>query len=251
MKDNAAVYQQKLKEYESLMRYAARRYRIQGVLDPDDLYQEACVILYRMFLKYDFDENSVDFRKMFKTELWHGLSKVLHRFKTKKRDHTKPVRGNAETLENEGLVSFCDQGHPSPEDQVIQNESVAEVDKFLETLIMRLDDEALVVLYELLYPRSWLDVPDSYKANVFDDKYWRAPKKVPQHVVAGVLGLPLIRVRRTIKRIRREAVRVGEELGLKGVAALGFTRKYEKKSYKRKKGRINESTESILSCSVL
>lgn len=260
------VFLQKLQEFESLIRYASNRYHIPGVLDPEDLYQEGLLILDKVVTDELANEwvlasrrsgarihvdkladRTADFRKMFKTELWHGLWHVLQKFKTKKRDWrkleqndfsdinrsvsedypwdrslTRSASVKAEDISSVGL---------DPEQIVELAEKLQEVDSFLDILINRLDDEARVVLHELLYPRSWDEIPKVLRTNGYDDEYWRVPKKIPQHVLARMLGWSLIRVRRAISRIRKQATVVGDELGLDILAVTGF-RKRRKKNAK-------------------
>ncbi len=274
MGNHTAVFTRKLKEYESLIRYASRRYQIRGVLDPDDLYQEGLLILDKMLrpgvhdYEHEFDPDSVDFRKMFKTELWHGLWKVLQKCKAQKRDWKKIVHKDYSQLEKNAsrsgrcgaptddqvgldlVGSLSDASYVggssdrslsdklagdvfshglNPEQQLEAREYIEDLDEFIDTLICRLDDEARVVLSELLYPRDWDEIPDDCKTNGYEDEYWRVPKRVPQHVLARMLDWPLIRVRRSISRIRKHAAAIGEELNMPRVAA-GFKKRKRRKN---------------------
>ncbi len=232
------LFLRKLKEYEGLIRYASQRYRVPGVLEAEDLFQEGLCILNEMFGKYSFEPDSVDFRKMFKTELWHGLWKVLQKHKTQKRDWKRKLNADFSDLERiisndfRGArdLSTSYVGHVGqdkifkpdafqstgdPEQDLILQQQQDIIEGFVDALIEKLDDDARIVLHELLYPRDWEDIPDEFKiTGEWSDIYWRRPKKVPQHVVAKLLGWPLIKVRRAIKRIRREAVAVGADLKL-------------------------------------
>lgn len=262
--DRDEVFLQKLREFEGLIRYASRRYHIPGVLDPDDLYQEGLLILDKMLCDdyaYVLDPDSIDFKKMFKTELWHGLWKVLQKCKTQKRDWKKLIGKDFSQLErsassskrgarledkriplnfDQGDQSFNDTTFRStwnrtleeaissglnPEQFLELQEKISEVDNLLDILIERLDDEARIVLIELLHPRSWDEIPTEYKTNGTRDDYWRVPRKVPQHVLARILGWPLIRVRRAVSRIRRHAGALGDELGFDLIAVAGLKKR--------------------------
>jgi len=232
--DYSAAFTRKLSEYENLIRYASRRYRIRGVLEPEDLYQEGLMILDSMFHKYDFDPDSVDFRKMFKTELWHGLWHVLKLHKTQKRHHTKLHPDDYADLEKKAAHSgmsnlpgdpsvFCASSDPEESYSLVEEERV--VESFVDKLVDRLDAEAQLVLNELVYPREWEEIPDYCKMTQDLMLYERVPSRIPNHVIAELLDIPIIRVRRAIRRIRTEARQLGEELGLPIFAKAGVSRR--------------------------
>lgn len=232
MEDYTELFLRKVEEWEGLIRFASHRYRIPGVLEPDDLYQEGLMILDDMFRKYDFEPDSDDFRKMFKTELWHGLWHVLQKYKTIKRDWRKVTPKDFADIERD-LASGEADGLPldrvtctfTPEEAYEIKESTENTERFIEMLVDRLDDEARVVLSELIYPRTWDEIPDKYKCTGNDEVYWRVPKKVPQHVLADLLGWPLIRVRRAITRIRKHAKALGVEVGFEEMASAQIGRR--------------------------
>ena len=229
---DTTLFVQKLKEHESLIRYAAKRYRIQGVVEPEDLYQEGLMILHQMIDKYDFDPYSDDFRKMFKTELWHGLWKMLRHSKATKRDHRATVvhdfqepdydeHGNHEHSKprlNAALASPDSQ----PDEAVSDQQHAARTVVFLHRLRASLDSEARDVLDYVLNPPTWDDVPPALRVTKEGDEYWKLPSRIPQHVTAFMLGIPIIRFRRALKRIRKKAALIGDEEGLDLVAAAGI-----------------------------
>lgn len=218
----------KLQDFDRLIRFAARRYKIPGVLDADDLYQEGLIILNMMFSKYDFSPDSDDFRKLFKTELWHGLYKVLQRHKQSKRDFRKLVNQDYSIYEqatDEELAAGSDiiPLAASPESQFFSREDQTQVREFIEKLSERLDSETRIILSELLYPREWSDIPPEFHCNSTTDSYWRRPKKIiPRHVIADMLGIPRIRMRRAVNRIRVLATQVADELGMDPITKAGL-----------------------------
>lgn len=222
--DYTSTFLKKLREYERLMKFASYRYSVPG-LDPDDMYQEALLILDKMLRKYDFDPDSSDFRKMFKTELWHGLWNVMHRYKVSKRSWKKVVHFDYHDLDTKGPLDSrvsieAVSSNSTPETHVIASQANKEIEKFIQTLTERLDDDAQRVLAEILNPKSWDEIPEEFKENQFGDDYWRTPKKkVPLHVIAYMLDWSHIRVRRAMRRIRREAKELGGELGLPLISA--------------------------------
>lgn len=237
------VFLKKVKEYDSLIRYAAKRYKISGVVDPDDLYQEGLFILDECVRKSSFEPDSSDFRKMFKTKLWHGLGKAIHKRKAKKRTWKKILNEDFSQLER--LVSRSHDYSSSselgasvedfysaklnPEQSLELREEVNEVDKFLELLVDRLDDDARIVLYELLYPREWSDIPEDCIANAFGDEYWRVPKKIPKAVIARAMDWPLTKFRRAVSRVRKQSKILGEELGIDIIVAAKAKRSRRRK----------------------
>lgn len=227
MGDHTKQFNEKVQEYNRLIWYAARRYRIQGVLDPEDLYQEGLIILDKMFREYDFHPDSPDFRKMFKTELWHGLHHVLQRHKAEKRDHRNTVLGEdvSELIESsEG--DMWDRPRPeTPEQKIFAGLEIERVDEFIETLYQQLDWEAQVVLREIINPRSWEEIPESCRTTKNDEPVWRKFKQIPQHVIANILDWPLIAVRRAIKRIRKTAKLLARDSGFKLLAAVDLNKR--------------------------
>lgn len=223
-----STFLRKLREFDTLIKFASRRYRIPGVLDPEDLYQEGLMILDSVFRdieigKYSFDPDSPDFRKVFKTELWHGLWKVLQHHKAQKRDFKRTLPGDISETEDyladefelpDFLIS------PSPEARVLRGEEKRKAEDFLHQLSLCLDEEENQLLTELTKQRKWDEIPEEHLRNTMGDKYWRVQKKrVPQNVIANILGWSVIRVRRTIKRIRRQAMVLAKE---KGVSLKGY-----------------------------
>ncbi len=107
MGDHCEEFLSKLKEFSSLIRFASYRCQIPGVLDSDDLYQEGLMILDRMFHE-DYPyllDTDIDFRKMFKTELWHGLFKIIKRHKAQQRDFKKVVPQDYSELEKRSQLN--------------------------------------------------------------------------------------------------------------------------------------------------
>lgn len=231
--DYCDEFMDKLKEFDSLIRYAAHRCRIPGVLDPEDLYQEGLLILDRMFHDdYEYYlETDVDFRKMFKTELWHGLIKIINKHKAKRRDFKKVL--NEDYIDIERKVQMREEGAPAveafqgnydPEQAFFVKEEADQVELFMDKLVERLDDDANVVLQELMYPTDWEDIPEVFKWTATDGVYERMPKRVPLHIIAELLGWPHIKVRRAVKRIRKASQELAPEMGFDLIAIAAAKR---------------------------
>jgi len=216
-----------LQEYIGLIKYAAKRYSVPGLLDKEDLVQEGMLILDQLLEDNEFDPTTPDFRRMFKTLLWHGLASKVSAFRAQKRDFRKLVYEN--DTDDEGgdtSGSWLVSSDPSPE-QLSASIADAEVLRnFLETLLARLDDEAKGILQEILSEKSWEEIPEQYRCTELEDEYTRVPKrKVTGYALAGSLGIPFIRFKRGLKRIRVAAVDVADEVGLEAIRQLDFYRR--------------------------
>lgn len=221
------VFMSKLREYDRLIRFASRRLTIQGVVDPDDLYQEGIHILDKFVSETQFDANSVDFRKLFKCHLWHGLINKMNYAKAKKRDHTKTAYISAiEDSDNESSDSFmlersADalildslQDRTTGEDRLMQVEAAQAVEDFIERLIDRLDAAQQRVLQAVISPPEWEQISAAAQTTVSGFVYLRTPRSMPQQVLASFLGVPLSRFRKDLRAIRRTATQLQEDIGV-------------------------------------
>lgn len=229
----ADVFSKKLKEFDKLIRYASWRLKRDGVIEAQDLYQEGLLLLNKMF-STRFDPDSVDFRKMFKTELWHGLKHIVHDRKATKRGlqfrngmvnvddlnvHLMEKRPMADSLKRDVSVYTEEMtSHENGELSYLETETQKQIDYFLEELTHRLDDEARIVLLELLQPREWSDIPEDQRVTKEGDEHFRLPSKVPQATIARYLGMSSTGLRRAVKRIREAAVQLHEDLDLRIVS---------------------------------
>ena len=122
----------------------------------------------------------------------------------------------------------------TPESQFIEMEEVLEASSFVDKLrdFLEDDEDALVLLEELLNPRDWADIPEDCRVTRDDLCYERLPRRIPMHVLALVLDWSSIRVRRTLKRIRVAAKKLAEreQLELLSSAPIGRRRKYERRT---------------------
>jgi len=165
---------------------------------------------------------------MFKTELWHGLWHVLHRCKAQKRDWKKLV--NIEDLNLEEDESSIDYivAVPvlDPEEKLRLQQKQENVTDFVETLLLRIDDISKNVLNELLNT-TWEEVPDYMKFTASGLPYLSIEYRsmIPNHIIAELLDIPVSHVRRSIKRIRREAIELAKELGLDKMSKAQVSRR--------------------------
>lgn len=218
--------------FERLIQFCAKRLHIPGVLDQEDLYQEGLLILNAMFVKYDVSPDSEDFNKLFKTELWHRLTNITLFYKRSKRDyrkidHSVKTKADREDSDFEGrnpmYLKFLEDLHDeglTPEDAAIENQESVMCEEVLDMLNERLDDESLEVLFELVVPRDADEIPLDAMTTQRGDAYWRRPRKsIPKHTLARMLGMPSIRIRRAIKRIKVAVLEVADELGAEKISA--------------------------------
>lgn len=222
------VFLRKLKEFEGLLRFAAQRYSINGVVEPDDLYQEGCVLLDTMIRNGVFEPDSEDFRKMFKTRLWHELWRFPRAAKSQKRDYRKNLSFDVSPTLQDLMTEQvdCTQSDPgtfdpekalgtettSPEITVLVHEESVRTSKFLDELRSRLDADACRVFQELVSPRTWEDIPQQYRETVWGDGYFRLPRRIPHRVLADTFDWPMSRFRHALRRIRRVAKELAVEL---------------------------------------
>jgi hypothetical protein len=111
----------------------------------------------------------------------------------------------------------------TPGESLDTKEQESSAEEFVSRLCERLDDDSRVILAEILYPRSPEEIPEEYIKTVKGDEPWRKPRKyISRHVLADILGLPRIRVRRAVKKIKKAATQVAQELELNSVAQVGL-----------------------------
>ncbi len=228
-------FESKLKEFENLIWYVARRYHIAGVLDVEDLFQEGLLILDSMFDKYSCHPDSVDFRKLFKTELWHGLSKALRKHKTQKRDYRIAESFEsiifAEPDSTTRAVGYKEQDLnlecESSESSYLENQEHQEIIDLVSKLFSRLNEDEQTVLDLLINPMDWDEIDPSFQTTMDGLEYYRVPVNPPQHSIAGTLGWSLTYYKQTLLSVRKSVKLVSKEYGfdLFKDAGLGKRRK--------------------------
>lgn len=194
------------KKYESLMQYAAFRCAIPGVLDQEDLYQEALIILDKMFRKYDFAPDTDDFRKLFKTELWHGLCKVVAKYNTQARDHKMSVSANTNDEGGYDLFSRTSGDYGDPEEILVYAEGVKRSEKLLSMLMGSISEDAIAVLELTLDQDGMRDALRS--------EYTRLPARLCSSMLGEYLGWDKARVSRAKAELESRALAVAEILGI-------------------------------------
>lgn len=133
--------------------------------------------------------------------------------------HLMEKRPMADSLKRDVSVYTEEMtSHENGELSYLETETQKQIDYFLEELTHRLDDEARIVLLELLQPREWSDIPEDQRVTKEGDEHFRLPSKVPQATIARYLGMSSTGLRRAVKRIREAAVQLHEDLDLRIVS---------------------------------
>jgi hypothetical protein len=208
------MFETKLKQYENLIHGAAWRYAIPGILDQDDLYQEGCMILLKMLTHSSLNKDSVDFSKMFYTELAHGMGMLQRKQLTYKRGWNVVNRSLnfvewLDVCENANQNTFLEKDPHI----LLAQERQQQLNHFFDQLLLILDDRAKVVLFELANPRAWEDIPEADRLTLTGKKYTRLPESVPFHITAKLLGWSLVTYSRTVQRVKHTIVMLSGELG--------------------------------------
>jgi len=166
--------------------------------DEDELYQDGVLILYETAKK--FDPQTLDFHKMFKTELAHRFIDYVRLQKAQCRNvhkktalfHSDPSQDSLSSNEgiDTGVLKFwCENFRHDLE-------SRDAVKKFLEILT----DEDRLLLAELLEPSD-------QTVYIFSNRvYQRVPKSIPLKVIGRSLGWTEKKVKYRLRQIRRSYV---------------------------------------------
>lgn len=193
----------KAREFHSLLRGAAHYYAVPGVLDPDDLYQQGLVLLDRMFTQRDLYPDSPDFRKLFKTELWHGLSNQCGKERAQCRDWRRRIsetQGELGADDEYTLWDLLPAPALTPEAALEWAQSAQRVQAFLADMYLVLDPAGRALLQELMEPT---EVEAAVLAT-----YQRVPSKPSTQMLARKLHWSQTRVKRVLATIREHARRL-------------------------------------------
>jgi hypothetical protein len=114
------------KKYDRLIKAAAYRYTMRGnvMLEFDDMYQTGLKELHRAILKYG-DKDELEFGKLFKTLLWHGMFTKVSKWKLSASKY-------AQTIELTESISTADSLDPLYDESKLI-EIVNHVESFLSS----------------------------------------------------------------------------------------------------------------------
>ncbi|KKK91423.1 hypothetical protein LCGC14_2713090, partial [marine sediment metagenome] len=103
-----AIFQSILDRYHRVIRYAGQRYKVIAKIDPDDLYQEACIELLDM-LDSGLDPNTVDFDKLFRTRMFNKMVDENRKFRrAESRSLEREHSGNVRSAKSNGSEHDCE-----------------------------------------------------------------------------------------------------------------------------------------------
>jgi len=215
-------FAKKLIDFEPLLRYAAKRFEIQGVLSREDLYQEGLVALITTFEEHwEVHPDSDSFERSFKSRLFNSMSNCLRKHKTQSRDWKKELRDvisekSGSDKDFSPLNSIPQTTFPSP-DYALE---IEDIDRYLDALENDLSvasirgqmwgntaEDALEIFKLVTDPN--LDVPDEVK-----ECYERLPRGLSNAIIAELTGWDLMKVRRAISRMRKHARRLAPDYGI-------------------------------------
>ena len=225
--DASEIVNKLAKEYKALIQNAAQRYTIEGKYDTEDAEQECITLLWEMLCD-GWDPTTVDFRKLYKTRMWHRLMDRTNWLTRPCRDCRRNTtlyfyRGTTvhdyecTTVDGEDL-SRCDNPkyssrNPkhyaakwSPERDPAD---IAEEKDFIEVFMSKLEGEELQVFTAILSDIMDDGIEDIREALARHfDKHYEADqmrrKQVPMYVYAEVTGLEQKVVHRCVQGLRHK-----------------------------------------------
>lgn len=217
---NDEFFLKKLKEFESLLWYVAKRFEIPGVLSKEDLYQEGLITLdFALEQNWEYHPDTPEFNRMFKSRLYHAMSAQLRFHKQRCRDWRNELRDSVTSYEDsEGsLLDNLQQSTFRSPDYRLENDSVK---MFFVALESRIEDaasngsiwggsadDALTIFRMISDPN--FEVPQSVV-----DMYERFPSRLTNTILSEVLGWNVMRVRRAVSKLRKHAKELSIDYGI-------------------------------------
>lgn len=206
----------KEKDFRSLLRFAAKRYEIKGILPFEDLYQEGLIALHdTLEYHWDMDPDSDNFSRAFRYRLFHRLAKELRRYRTKSRDYKC-----CESLSSEDESSI-----PRFKNKLV--DYVNTPDRSLEVSALRKYISALEDDLERasLTGSIWGNSADDgleifrlfkdYDGPLGDDvSYERVHRRMNNPAICRITGMDLMKVRRALRRLRKHAMTLAPQYGV-------------------------------------
>jgi len=205
-----AIFESVLNRFQTFINYAGHRHKLPAKLDPEDLYQEACMELLDM-LDDGLDPDTIDFEKLFRTRLWNRMVDEKRKFtRTESRSIAREQPGNLMLPELDLCRPFEIFEMLTDEDiltERFQRESVDPIDeaetKDLKARVENLLSEQEKILWELI-----VDPPAAFVQQIYrkrKGKKWTR-SKVGVKVWGQYLGWPRRKISDKIKSIRNAVV---------------------------------------------
>lgn len=211
----------KLKTFEKLIWFAAKRFSIPGVLQPDDLYQEGLIALEETLAESLDHPDSAEFSRTFKSRLFHKILHILRRHKTASRDWRLEVRDVLNASEDGTLTSIFDtipaDDNSNPEYIVSNNqlsEFVIDLRRELKkesvkgSIFGNSYDDALEVL-DIVINYDPMTVPEEVVLT-----YERVPGHLSSAMISEITGWDIMKVRRALSKLRKEAAKICPKYGI-------------------------------------
>lgn len=187
--------------YNKLIKYAAKRYEIRGILDKEDLYQEGLAALHISIEKY---KDKPDFSKSFKSHLFYVMSNTRNMYFTKARESTVTNR-----LFSESSIIDSVSGEETTD---ILSRTI-DLNKFKKELIDKLrNNKRKVAKYALdilnIITDDDFTIPDSVR-----QLYKRIPNRITDEIISNVTGYDINKVKKGIKFLREETMKLAKKYG--------------------------------------
>jgi len=221
MARNEQQFNKQAKKYNRKLRRIAENLKIPGVLDPDDLFQEGLIILDRVLNEYNFDPESTDFEKYFKTAAYHRMITLQRYHQAKMRNWKKTVvESGCKSRDDEGPAFFLDtlpSANCTPEEYLMYSDSETKAANFRADLIELLPMETVELLIELIDPTPMSE-------NEVKAYFHRIPSNIsrsrPTWLIAQQLKWSRSKVRRHMLKIREAAASLAPLYGYKDFTSL-------------------------------
>lgn len=161
-----ADYEVRERELRGWMWTLAKRYSQSPRLDPDDLYQEACIVLAEAVETWT--ERGDDFTRLFKTVCAHRLIDVIRYHRSPLRDVRHTVSGDFSSDDHSSLFERTGGVALEPLLELVQQETMQRLFSLLspdeQALLKEFTEpsetfQQLFQEYEKKYTRVWRDRP--------------------------------------------------------------------------------------------
>jgi len=181
--------------------------------DQWDLYNEGLLILHQT--SQEFDTQSVDFSKMFRTKLAHHFTSYVY--------YNKAMKRNVNLKTSLSVSEDYDNSNDSINPEVVRSwrekfNHTYEGEDYVRKFLSLLSDDDRRLLIEMMDPSSnllklWDDCIKEYE-------YERVPENIPWYVYAKFFGWTIRKVRYSINRMRQLFIAFSGNIKLKQFISL-------------------------------
>ena len=212
------IFESVLNRYHRFINYAGHRHKLPAKIDPEDLYQEACMELLDM-LDDGLDPDTIDFDKLFRVRLWNRMVDEKRKFtRTESRAISREQPGNIMVSQQDRGCGGSDFFDLLMEEDILTGQfntsSVDPIDEAetgdLKSRVEVLLSEQERILWELI-----VDPPAAFVEQIYSKrkgKKWTR-SKVGIKVWGQYLGWPRRKISNKMKSIRQAVVKaLGDEV---------------------------------------